>query len=257
MAILRLEEVCKDFGGIKAVDNLSLEIDEGRLTALIGPNGSGKTTLFNVITGITQTTRGRIFFEGQNVGGMHSHRITEMGIARTFQNIRLFNALSVVENVMAGQHSRTGAGFLSSVFRSRKAMEERSASFEKAMALLKFVGLGENAFDLAVNLPYGRKRLVEIARAMAAEPKLLLLDEPAAGMNETETERLKGLLREIHGKRRIAIFLVEHDMKLVMGIADWICVLDHGAKICEGEACMVKDDPKVIEAYLGKEVKTC
>jgi branched-chain amino acid transport system ATP-binding protein len=257
VAILKLEEVSKDFGGIKAVDNLSLEVDEGKLTALIGPNGSGKTTLFNVITGITQATMGRIFFEGQDVGGISPHCITEMGIARTFQNIRLFNGLSVVENVMTGQHSRTRSGFLSCLFRSKRAMDERSASFEKAMALLEFVGLRENAFDLAVNLPYGRKRLVEIARAMAAEPKLLLLDEPAAGMNETETERLEDLLKEIHGQRKIAIFLVEHDMKLVMGIADWICVLDYGAKICEGEARVVRDDPKVIEAYLGKEMKTC
>jgi len=257
VSILKLDRVNKSFGGIQALDDLSMEIDAGKLNALIGPNGSGKTTLFNVITGITRATSGRIIFDGKDIGHTEPHEITRMGIARTYQNIRLFNGLSVVENVMVGQHSQTGSGLVSSLFRTGSAMRERKKALEKALSLLEFVNLSQHAFDLAVNLPYGKKRMVEVARALASDPKLLLLDEPAAGMNETETETLKEILREIHCGKSIALFLVEHDMKLVMGIADWICVLDYGAKICEGEACDVRDDPRVIEAYLGKEMNVC
>jgi branched-chain amino acid transport system ATP-binding protein len=257
MSILKLENVSKNFGGIRAVDDLSLEIDQGKLTALIGPNGSGKTTLFNLISGITRATDGRILFEEKEIGDLPPHRIVRMGIARTFQNIRLFNGLSVIENVMLGRHSRSKAGLFSALTRKRSALREHQETMDSAMALLEFVRLSGHAFELAVNLPYGKKRLVEIARALASQPKLLLLDEPAAGMNETETGSLKEIIQAIHSKERVAVFIVEHDMKLVMGIADWICVLDHGAKICEGEACDVRDDSRVIEAYLGKETAAC
>ena len=255
MNILQLRKVSKDFGGIQAMQNVDLEVDQARLTALIGPNGSGKTTLFNVVTGITRATSGNILFNGLDIGQDPPYRITMKGIARTFQNIRLFNEMSVLENVMAGQHCRTHAGLVSSMLRLKSATGEQRKAVADATELLEFVGLKEHAFNLAVNLPYGRKRLVEIARALASEPRLLLLDEPAAGMNESETERLKILIREIHGQKQISVVLVEHDMKLVMGIADWIIVLDHGQKIAEGTAGEIQENPRVIEAYLGQETR--
>jgi len=252
-ALLRVKGLAKHFGGLKAVDGVDMEIRRGEIHALIGPNGSGKTTIINMLSGLYVPTAGDIELGGTPITGKRPHDITAQGIARTFQNIRLFGDLTVLENVMIGQHSRTKAGLLSSVVQPMSQRAEEAAMRQKALAALEFVGLRGKEFAEAKSLPYGRQRVLELARALVSDPQLLLLDEPAAGLNAAETEELLELLFQIrdHG---ITILLVEHDMSLVMNVSDQITVLNFGKKIAEGPAEAIQKDQEVIDAYLGTEV---
>ena len=271
--ILRLEDITMQFGGVVAVNNLSMHVDEGEIVSLIGPNGAGKTTAFNVITGVYEATNGRISFEGkpmlenypkgkmkklyagENMGVYTEtlvktpDKITELGIARTFQNIRLFKTMTVLENVITAMHLRRKSNFFTATFMLDRA--ERKQFVEKAEALLKEVDLYDLKDELATSLPYGKQRRLEIARALATEPKLLLLDEPAAGMNPQETEDLTKFIHDIRDKFGLTIFLIEHHMNLVMDISDRIYVIDFGKQIAEGTPAEIQDNQKVIDAYLG------
>lgn len=252
MAILELKDVTKKFGGLTAVDGVNLKVEENQICALIGPNGAGKTTVFNMITGAYQVTSGDVIFNGESIRGKKPHQIVEKGIARTFQNIRLFKSATVLENVMTGFHCKTKTGMFNVIFNYRKCMQEEAECREKALEILRFLGL-EDVKDLeARNIPYGHQRLLEIGRALATSPKLLLLDEPAAGMNSQEKKELVNTIRKIRDTYHLAVLLVEHDMELVMGISENITVINFGRPIACGTAEEIQNNNDVIEAYLGR-----
>ena len=252
MNLLALSSIGKQFGGLHALTDVSLHIASGEIYGLIGPNGAGKTTLFNVITGLYQATSGEFNFNGKGYQLVKSHVLAKAGIARTFQNIRLFANLSALENVMIGRHVRTHATVFGALLRNRATLAEEIACSERARALLDYVGIDKSSNTLAKNLSYGEQRRLEIARALATEPLLLALDEPAAGMNATETEGLKLLLQNIRATG-ITVMLIEHDVKLIMGLCDRVAVLDYGKKIAEGVPEAVRSNPAVIAAYLGTD----
>ena len=252
--LLKVDNVSMVFGGLRAVSNLSMHIDEGELIGLIGLNGAGKTTAFNMITGVYTPTEGKVYFNGQQSSGKKSYQVTQMGMARTFQNIRLFSELSVIDNVKIAYNMHVTYNLADAIVRDGKYLSEEEYITQKALDLVRIFHLEEEAHEVAKNLPYGKQRRLEIARALATEPKLLLLDEPAAGMNPQETKELMEMIRWIRKEFNLSILLIEHDMGLVMGVCERIYVLEYGMKIAEGTPDEIKHNKRVIEAYLGEEV---
>ena len=253
MALLQTTNVVKRFGGLTAVNKITFSVDEGRIVSIIGPNGAGKTTFFNSLTGIYRPEEGEILFKGQSLVGLRPDQVSARGMSRTFQNIRLFGSMSVIENILVGMHNQLRQNAFDTLFRSKKFNEEEKEAEPKASALMEYVGLKNVGNELAKNLPYGGQRRIEIARALAANPTLLLLDEPTAGMNPNETADAIKLFRRIRDERGVTILLIEHDMRVVMGISEHISVMDYGEKIAEGSPAEIRKNQRVIEAYLGRE----
>ena len=256
--LLEVKGLTMDFGGLRAVDTVSLDVCPGEIVALIGPNGAGKTTFFNCVTGIYKPTKGDILVhppggKTQRINGFKPNKVTTIGMARTFQNIRLFKNMTVLENIMIGRHCRTSTSIFGAILRGARTKKQEQDTIDKSYELLDKVGLAKDADEFAKNLPYGAQRRLEIARAMATEPFLLLLDEPAAGMNPQETKDLDELIVRIRDEEKISILLIEHDMKLVMNISERIYVMEYGKEIAQGNPQQIRSNPKVVEAYLGEE----